>query len=309
MNTRSLLPLLVAPLLAACDPASDPSPQPESPVEPTVAPIVHTYSAPASGIFANAYLVETERGVVAVDATLTVSDARALRMQAEALDKPLLAVLLTHGHPDHYNGVTELLAGQDLPVYATAGVDEIIRRDDAAKAEQWTPVFGDEWPAQRTFPSERVEDGDSISLDGVRFTVHELGPGESHFDTYWVLEGEDPVAFIGDAAFHDMHAYMSDGHSGDWLANLDHLEQALADIPTLLPGHGPAGDRSLLGAQREYIELYRQTVQALAEGESMLSEEAKAELSAVIKEHLPTDALDFLIPLGADPVAAEMLAE
>ena len=60
--------------------------------------------------------VETHHGIIAVDATLTVSDARALREQAEPLGKPLLAVLLTHGHPDHYNGVglseTEAIRGQ-----------------------------------------------------------------------------------------------------------------------------------------------------------------------------------------------------
>lgn len=304
MSTRSLFPLALVSLLAACDPADDTSP----PDEPGVAPVVHTYSAPESGIFANAYLVETEHGIVAIDATLTVSDARALRMQAEALDKPLLAVLLTHGHPDHYNGVTELLAGQDVPVIATAGVDAIIRRDDAAKAEQWVPVFGDEWPAERTFPSQQVEDGDRLSFDGVDFSVHELGPGESHFDTYWILETEPPVAFIGDAAFHDTHAYMSDGHSTDWLANLDHLEDALEGVSTLYPGHGAPADRSLLSAQREYIELYRDTVATLAGDAPTLTEDAKLELTEIIKAYLPTEALAFLIPLGADPVAAERRA-
>ncbi len=128
-------------------------------------PRIHTYSAPASGIFANAYLVETEHGIVAVDATLTVSDARALREKADSFKKPLLAVLLTHGHPDHYNGVTELLKGESVPVVATSSVDKVIRDDDAAKERQWRPVFGTEWPAVRTFPTKLVKDGESITLD------------------------------------------------------------------------------------------------------------------------------------------------
>ena len=37
----------------------------------------------------NAYLVETPGGVVVVDSTLTVSDARALRQRVDDLDKPL----------------------------------------------------------------------------------------------------------------------------------------------------------------------------------------------------------------------------
>jgi hypothetical protein len=40
---------------------------------------IHRYAAGPAGAFVNAYLVEGETGVVAVDGTLTVSDGRALR--------------------------------------------------------------------------------------------------------------------------------------------------------------------------------------------------------------------------------------
>src|SRR5688572_26932253 len=109
-------------------------------------PIVHTHAASPQGILVNAYLVETEHGVVAIDSMLTVTDARALRARLEALGKPLLAVLLTHGHPDHYNGVTELAAGKPVPVLATRTADEVIRRYDADKEALWKPVFNEEWP-------------------------------------------------------------------------------------------------------------------------------------------------------------------
>ena len=83
----------------------------------------------------NAYLVETSTGVIVVDATLGVTDGRALRARVDALKKPLAAVVITHSHPDHYGGVTSLLDGSDVPIYAVAGVDEVIRRDDAAKEQ------------------------------------------------------------------------------------------------------------------------------------------------------------------------------
>jgi len=68
------------------------------------APTIHQVTASEAGLRVNSYLVEGEHGVVAIDSALTISDARALRKQADALGKPLLAILITHGHPDHYNG-------------------------------------------------------------------------------------------------------------------------------------------------------------------------------------------------------------
>lgn len=57
--------------------------------------------------------------MVAVDALLTVPDATALRARVDELGKPLRAVLLTHGHPDHYNGVRVPVGEDEVPVYST----------------------------------------------------------------------------------------------------------------------------------------------------------------------------------------------
>ena len=51
---------------------------------------VHLHASGEGGIFANAYLVETPNGVVAIDGTLTVTESRAFRARVDALKKPLL---------------------------------------------------------------------------------------------------------------------------------------------------------------------------------------------------------------------------
>src|SRR5438105_5002922 len=102
---------------------------------------VHVFSSGENGIFSNAYLVETEHSVVAIDATLLESTSKALNEKLGSLGKPLKAVLLTHGHPDHYNGITNLVAGREVDVVATSGTDHVIRESDAAKEKLWAPVF------------------------------------------------------------------------------------------------------------------------------------------------------------------------
>jgi len=268
-------------------------------------PKIHRHASGAPGIFANAYLVETAHGVVAVDATLTDTDSRALRAMQAALGKPLLAVLLTHGHPDHYNGATNLLAADGVPLVATAGVDHTIRTDDAAKERQWKPTFGPEWPAQRTFPTRIVHDLEALTLEGVTFTVHDLGPGESHSDSVWIMSGSGRAAFVGDVVLNRVHAYVSDGHSTAWLRNLDRVQALVKDMP-VYPGHGEPGAAEMLAWQREYLLRYRKEVGSLAQGRTSLTDAQKAALTARMKEMLPTDRLEFLIGLGADAVALEL---
>jgi len=275
-----------------------------SPISPTVR--IHRHASGESGIFANAYIVETPRGVVAVDATLTETDSRSLRAKIESLGKPLLAVLITHGHPDHYNGATNLVGSDRVPVVATAGVDRVIRENDAAKERQWKPVFGDEWPARRTFPNRIVRDRESLAFGDVTFTVHDLGPGESHSDSIWILTGASTAAFLGDVVFNRVHAYTADGHTTEWLDNLVRVRGLIKGIESVQPGHGDPGTAEMLDWQERYLTRYRREVASLADAGPSLTDEGKAALVARMKEELPNDKLEFMIGLGADPVAREM---
>jgi glyoxylase-like metal-dependent hydrolase (beta-lactamase superfamily II) len=271
------------------------------------APVVHRLAAEAAGIFANSYIVETARGVVVIDGRLLMSEGKAVRARVAASGKPLLAVLVTHGHPDHYNGIAEIVAGSQVPIVATAGVDEVIRKYDAAKEQQWSATFGADWPRKRAFPNRIVKGGESVAFGGLTFTVHDVGPGESHFDSYWTTDlGGGKIAFIGDIVLHGVHAYTTDGHTTAWLAALERLRRDLADASILYPGHGEPGGVELFDWQKNYLERYRAAVSEIAKGEPRLSDEQKRELVVRLKTVLPTDKLEFLIPLGADPVAAEL---
>jgi glyoxylase-like metal-dependent hydrolase (beta-lactamase superfamily II) len=78
---------------------------------------IHVYSSGKLGIFANAFLVETNNGVVVIDSTLTVSESKSLKGRLDTIGKPLLAVILTHPHPDHVAGVTNLVRpSTDTPI-------------------------------------------------------------------------------------------------------------------------------------------------------------------------------------------------
>jgi glyoxylase-like metal-dependent hydrolase (beta-lactamase superfamily II) len=278
------------------------------PVAAPAAPRIEQVASPAEGIFANAYLVETADGVVLIDTTLRVTDATAVRARLDAVGKPLLGVLLTHGHPDHYNGTAIVTAGRDLPVIATRDVDRVIRADDAGKERQWKPMFGDQWPTPRAFPNRQVADNEVVRLGGLDFRVHAVGPAESHADSYWTIDGA-PVAFVGDIVFSGTHSFITDAHTAAWLQVLDRLAHDLPAGTTLYPGHGKPGGTALITAERHYLERVRTEIRRLSPDGAPLDDTAKAALIASLAQLEPGLGLDFLVGLGADAVAKELASE
>jgi len=270
-------------------------------------PIVHRHVGGDSDVLVNAYLIETKAGVVAVDATMTVAESARLRSDLIALHKPLLAVLITHGHPDHYGGVTGLLANDKVPVIATETVDKIIRRDDQAKGEALKRA-GIAWAEQRTFPNRTVKSGQSVTFGGVRFTAYDSGPGESHADSFWIMESSSRAAFVGDIAINHVHGFLSDGHSGVWVKKLDPLKSKLhaLGVTTVYPGHGEPGGLELLDWTKSYVETFRNNVRDLAAGHESLTPEQKTELSRRMAIFLPENKLPQFVTRSADAVAAEI---
>ena len=256
----------------------------------------------------NAYLVETRTGIIVVDATLGVSDGRTLRARVDALKKPLAAVVITHSHPDHYGGVTSLLDGSDVPIYAVAGVDEVIRRDDAAKEQILRPMFGNEWAAARTFPNRIVRGGEPVKIGDAVFAVTDLGPGESPHDSVWRLEsGGATQAFVGDLVYSHMHAFLADGFFENWLANLQRARRELPADTTLFMGHGqPVAGLDILQWQTNYIERFVDVLRAAVERDGLQGDALAGAVTAAMKEFLPSDDLLFLMRLSVEPMRARL---
>jgi glyoxylase-like metal-dependent hydrolase (beta-lactamase superfamily II) len=272
---------------------------------------LHTYTAAEQGLLVNSYLLETDSGVITIDTNLLNSDIAALQARIAALKKPLLAIFVTHAHPDHFNGILELVRGHEVPVYATAGVDQKIREIADAKRAQWGPVYGAEWPAETYYPSATLADRQSVVVDGLSITARELGAAESHADSYLLVQAPDQpsAAFTGDLSFNGMHPYTADGHVADWLRVLHMLDSELADVRRLLPGHGGPASVALLSEQRRYLLYYREVVARLAHGAATLTDAAKSILEQSMQDFLPRAPLSWMIGLGADAVATEIVRE
>jgi glyoxylase-like metal-dependent hydrolase (beta-lactamase superfamily II) len=263
---------------------------------------VHRFEASLFPV--TAYLVETSSSVVVVDATLGVSDGKTLRSRVEALRKPLAAVIITHSHPDHYGGVTSLRGGAEVPVYAVAGVNEVIRRDDAAKEQILRPMFGDEWPAVRTFPSGIVQGGERVAIADAVFTVTDLGPCESPHDSLWRLESNGPPqVFVGDLVYSHMHAFLADGFFDRWLVNLERSTRELPADVKLFMGHGePVTGHEILHWQANYIQRFLEVLRTAVTHDGLQGDALADAVTARMKEFLPNEDLLFLMRLSVEPM-------
>jgi glyoxylase-like metal-dependent hydrolase (beta-lactamase superfamily II) len=266
-------------------------------------PTIHRYPLEHEGAFVNAYLVETESSVIAIDSLLTVSESQAMREGIDKVGKPLRAVLLTHSHPDHYGGLTELVADDDVPIIAPQGVIDVIARDDDEKEQILRPMFGDEWAADRTFPNTSIRDGESVAFDGAIFTAIDLGPSESPHDSPWVLGGDERTVFLGDQIYGHKHCYLADGFHDEWLKNIEILRERFPSDAVLHIGHGgPAGSGDW-DWQRAYIETF---LEAVRTADWSSPEQAHVAVVTTMTEFLPTEELRFLMDLSIEPVAEQL---
>jgi glyoxylase-like metal-dependent hydrolase (beta-lactamase superfamily II) len=265
--------------------------------------LIHRFGAVGGETPVNAYIIESRSGTVAIDSTLTVSDGRALRGRIDELGKPLLGVVVTHTHPDHYGGLVEVVGDRKIPVFAAAGIADAIRKDDPVKEQILRPMFGDEWAHERSFPNQEVGDDQTLSLGDIELRLSNLGPGESPHDSFWTLESDRNQVFCGDLAYDRHHCYLADGFYTGWLANIQRARQEMPQGTTLHPGHGEPCGTEVLDWQAGYIKAF---IDAVSAADWSDPDAARRSVVDRMTEYLPSKSLEFLMELSIDPIAKQL---
>lgn len=258
---------------------------------------IHTYKAEVADFYINTFLVETQNGVVAIDTAFAKSDVKNVRNIIDnIIKKPLLAVLVTHGHPDHFYGLGELTDGLNVPIYATQGTIDFAKIEAKRKDASAREMFGDDYPEKRVFPNNVVKHGDVLTFDDVSFELRDYGPGESDDDTIWVTEidGIDHV-FLGDIVYSHMHCFFKDLHAREWLQSLERLENEFDHTAVFHITHGETCGTEMIQWQKGYILAFINSVKSMYQGKDSLGENETNVLKAKMKNFNPNEKLLFLL--------------
>ena len=278
---------------------------------------IERYSSPNYAQI-NSYWIETEEGIVIVDAQLFLSQARYLIDEIESqTNKPIIAVLVTHPHADHFAGLSILSAANNLAIYASRGTyNEIKSGNGGRPLTKLKELYGNDFPASEDIPlpNQIVEDGDRIEIGGIVIEAKVMENVDSPSSTVWILP-EYQTAFVGDFAPDRRTPSLRGGNSANYLASLKQMRQLLPEkgITKAYPGHGePKIPEDLIDPTVVYITYVRDRVQKSL-SDNVLSEQETNEIKLAIENSFDLKYDTLLLPriteINIQAIAEELKAE
>jgi glyoxylase-like metal-dependent hydrolase (beta-lactamase superfamily II) len=256
-------------------------------------------------------------GIAVVDTGRFLSQAQyALKEIRASSNKPIIGILITHPHTDHYGGLPVFVeaAGVDVPIYASQITADDIRTDRQGFIRARNELHGNDFPDHNEIPlpNQIVEDGEEIRLGTLTIQVIELPKNETIVTTLYYLP-EQSALFAGDIVTNKTTPFLSDGYSGNWTAQLRMLLERYP-FQTVYHGHGkPGSAEELIPAQIEYIETLRDRVANALTSSGKVTSEEKEAILAEMEERYPDYQTSLLLPglleRGIDGIAEELKRE
>ncbi|MFF8769932.1 MBL fold metallo-hydrolase [Kitasatospora sp. NPDC015120] len=197
---------------------------------------IDVFTGPESAFFATSTLILGEHTAILVDAQLTRSAGRQLAEWVAGKGRRLLAIVITHQHPDHYFGAEEVLRlFPEAQLLASPSVVDGILGTAAAKVAQWKPVFGDDIPDHPLVPAPLLPQ--PLMIDRQVIPVLLLGQGDCGGSTVVHVPSVRTVV-AGDFAYNGTHVWTADTtpeQRTEWVRNLGRIAGLGAD--RVIAGH------------------------------------------------------------------------
>lgn len=209
-----------------------------------------------SGLVGNYLLVDHNEALL-VDAPMFKPDALSLIDTIKKIGVKLTTLFITHAHPDHYIGVSEIKAAfPEVHVVAQQEVAHEIAVNGRAIYDKIQKQFGENMPAPLIIP-------DSINTSTIRVgrtKLQILTFRDSEIDITTALWNKrQKQLFTADLVFNKVHLYMSSKRQNNWITQLNELEKLGA--VNVFTGHGGEANAEAIVQSRKYIEFFQKTLE------------------------------------------------
>jgi glyoxylase-like metal-dependent hydrolase (beta-lactamase superfamily II) len=200
---------------------------------------IETYVA--SGFAENAYLIWQNGNTKAL--AIDPGDAPSMVRTLEEESLELAAILLTHAHLDHIDGVAHLVRATRAPIYLHPQA-RLFYDNAAVQAAQFGMRVEPPPPPTHELPSQGM-----LTLAGIELEVrHVPGHAPGHVLFY---NAEDKVAFVGDVVFQGSIG-RTDLPGGNYQVLMSSIRDHVMTLPEetrLYSGHGPV---TTVGEERRF---------------------------------------------------------
>jgi len=210
---------------------------------------VRPFGPPPAFDPATSTLIFGENDAVLVDALATVAEAEALANWVALHHRNLTTIYITHGHFDHYAGLSVLL--QRFPDARAIATPKSVQQ--MREHSQLMPLFRKCWPGQlptRITIAEPYDD-EVFTLEGHELRIIEQGRTDAVDSTSLYVPSIDLVV-CGDVMYNQCHMYVGDTtpeSRENWIAALDRL--AALNPKFVVAGHKKPGSPDIPAAIEE----------------------------------------------------------
>lgn len=239
----------------------------------------------------NAGIIDLGDATLIIDPFMNPDAARDLKITAHKLTgKKVKYVVNSHWHDDHTGGnlvfknsciistarTRELIAKNNSAEWAenrkrAPGILESLKKSDtsqmtAFEKEEWKCWFGYFDGVVRSSAVIRTVLPDStfrekLILKGKKREAVLISHGQAHTESdLFLWLPKENIAFTGDLVFINNQAWTSDGDTDAWKRYLDSLYSM--NFSTLVPGHGPIGNRQDILSFEGYLDLIKEAAAA-----------------------------------------------
>ena len=211
-------------------------------------------TTPEGGWNANAYWLESEEGIVLIDALLLIEDAKLWAAMLKQIGKPVKGMVVTHYHHDHTGGINTLLNEVGpFPIYSGRRTTDTHAESNEYSYGFTTSTYGDRFDTTLVKPDHPIDGRQEVEIAGIKLVIEDIGPGESMAATI-IYQPDLKILFTGDATVHHTISYTTESRSTDMLRQLRHMKSTYQETSLIYSGHGDPAPLGHIDQQIAYIE-------------------------------------------------------